>query len=251
MGKLLLGSLLARSRSYRSQQEFDYDQQFWQQVELSPGGPSARWGAVGGRDPRTPSITSPTLTTPNNSFYLAGGFDGQNTLPLSDMWQLNVTGTISSNNLNNVQASWEKLSISTQNVPSETGPAGAVVSQGSSLVVSVGGCSSSSSPSTSCADQDTFIIDTGSDNVNHPAGCPAPRLGGTMALNMNTASSAFGAQIFLLLGTIDTSLWQDDGGLERGEVVRFHTSLTRYPCSHTPILGRPQREHRFDRYLLF
>lgn len=156
---------------------------------------------------------------------------------------------MTSNNLNGVLASWEKLPISANNIPSETGPAGAVVSQGSSLLVSVGGCSSSSSVGTSCADQDTFIIETGSDNINHPAGCPAPRIGGTLVPNMNQFSDAFGAQAFLLLGTFDTSTWTDGGGLERGEVVCPQIYCLAFNPLIAPI-GCSQRRHRFALYFV-
>src|ERR1700736_1774459 len=75
-------------------QEFDYVNQFWSSINISPGGPSARWGASGGTDPRVNFLSSSGF---NISFYLAGGNDGTTAYPLSDVWRLNVSGTLSSN----------------------------------------------------------------------------------------------------------------------------------------------------------
>jgi hypothetical protein len=79
-------------------QEFDYVSQFWSNINISPGGPSARWAASGGSDPRTPFSPLQGL---NNSFYLAGGNDGTAAYPLSDVWRLNISGALSSNLPNN------------------------------------------------------------------------------------------------------------------------------------------------------
>lgn len=84
---------LVENSPHNHLQEYDYINQFWTHVNLSPGGPSARWGSSGGVDPRIPF----TPVGLNNSFYVAGGTDGTTSFPLSDLWRLNVTGTLSSN----------------------------------------------------------------------------------------------------------------------------------------------------------
>lgn len=66
-------------------------------MTVSPGGPGPRWGASGGIDVRVPNTQDPRLPEPNNTFYLSGGDDGTGLHPLSDVWKLQVTGTLSSN----------------------------------------------------------------------------------------------------------------------------------------------------------
>src|SRR4051812_29635235 len=78
-------------------QEYDFTNQFWSEVKVLPGGPPARWGASGGIDIRVPPIRDPVVPGPNNTFYIAGGYDGTTASPLSDIWRLNVSGTLSSN----------------------------------------------------------------------------------------------------------------------------------------------------------
>ncbi|THV08579.1 hypothetical protein K435DRAFT_847430 [Dendrothele bispora CBS 962.96] len=197
--------------------EYSYLQQFWSQVELSPGGPSARWSAAGGRDSRVGPIQDPIVPGPNNTFYLAGGFNGHQGEPLSDLWRLNISGTLSSNLPNNVKGSWEQMDIS--NLPSSVGSANTVIS---STVVSSGGCNTSSVTDSTCVTQKSYIL-----NLPSPVtvgGCPAPRRGAAMVSNMNTFTGSFGSQTFLLLGTVDTSVWSDDGGSRKGEVAVLDTN---------------------------
>ena len=225
-------------------QEYDINQQFWSQVQVSPGGPSARWGASGGIDIRTPANQDPIVPGPNNTFYLAGGFDGTTTSPLSDVWRLNVSGILSSNLPTDVRGSWEHLGI--PDLPGRVDQAGTVVGQ---QVIAVGGCDSSSSPTTSntsCARQDAFVINTVSLSELSPGPCAAPRIGSVLVPNMNGISKSFASQLFLLLGAFNSSLWQDSNGLAEGEVVStlspwarllLHLFLNRLYWISTPILG--------------
>ena len=196
------------------QQEYDFTNQFWSEVMLSPGGPSARWGASGGIDFRTPPIQDPVIPGPNNTFYLAGGFDGSSPSPLSDIWTLTLSGTLSSNMPNTSMGSWANISFGS--LPSKVNQASTMLYQ---QIVVAGGCDTANISNNTCAQQDSFIIDTNTRVENSPNPCPAPRFGATLVPNLNTFSPTFSSQAFLLLGTFNTSLWQDNGGLEKGEVV--------------------------------
>ncbi|KAJ3769522.1 hypothetical protein FB446DRAFT_747720 [Lentinula raphanica] len=195
--------------------EFDYGNQFWTQVSITPDdGPSARWGAAGGRDLRSSPITDPVIPGPNNSFYYTGGFDGSSLAPLSDVWRLNISGVLSSNNPDSVSASWQKLSInnfdslSTQNLSS---------TMVMDSVAVYGGCATTSTANSSCATQNAYSLDTDDLTSISPSTCPAPRFGAVMTPNLNSVS-ATSTQAMLFLGTFDSSLWSDDNGLENGEV---------------------------------
>ena len=196
-------------------QEYDYLTQYWSSVALSPGGPSARWGAAGGNDRRVTYLATAGL---NNSFYLAGGQSKDSISPLSDVWRLNVSGTVSPNNPDQVFGSWESVSIS-GTLPSMQGLAGTVISQ---QIISSGGCNNTTPANTDdgCAVGNSYIINTPSGSSIDPPSCPVPRYEGVMVPNMNTASSSFSSQAFLLLGTFDSDKWNDAGGLSKGEVVR-------------------------------
>ncbi|KAH9900004.1 hypothetical protein C8Q73DRAFT_639450 [Cubamyces lactineus] len=199
--------------------EFDYTSQFWAKVGVSPGGPSGRWGAVGGIDPRVKFTTDPKTTTPNNTFYMAGGYDGKTTYPLSEVWQLEVSGTLSSNLPNSVSASWSRLKINSD-INARVSVGGTVIGQ---QVVAVGGCTSATPTDAvvggSCALQDTQVIDTSTGDVNNIAPCIAPRVDPAVVPNMCQSSSNFARQAFVLFGTFNSSLWDDGGGLEKGEVA--------------------------------
>jgi hypothetical protein len=86
------------------------------------------------------------------------------------------------------------------------------------IVVS-GGCNVTTDMGTSCATQDSFVLDIKEKSAISPPPCPAPRVDAVLVPNVNTFSSAFTSQLFLLLGTFNTSLWQDNSGLVQGEVV--------------------------------
>ena len=152
----------------------------------------------------------------NNTFYLSGGQDQNSISPLSDIWRLNVSGTLSPNNPRQVFGSWESISVST--LPSVQGLASTVISQ---QIISAGGCNDTTPANTDggCAVGDSFVINTSSRSSIHPGSCPAPRYEGVMVANMNGASSSFSSQAFLLLGTFDSERWDDAGGLSKGEIV--------------------------------
>ncbi|KAJ4478048.1 hypothetical protein J3R30DRAFT_3888162 [Lentinula aciculospora] len=185
--------------------EFDYGNQFWTQVTITPSdGPSARWGAAGGKDLR-----------PNNSFYYTGGFDGSSLEPLSDVWRLNISGVLSSNNPTSVSGSWQEISINSFNSLSTQNLSSTMVMDS---VAIYGGCATTSTTNISCATQNAYSLDTDTRTSIDPNSCPAPRFGAVMAPNLNSVS-ATSTQAMLLLGTFNSSLWSDDNGLENGEVA--------------------------------
>lgn len=202
-------------------QEFDYTSQFWSEVQITPGGPSPRWGAVGGIDIRTPALQDPSLPGPNNSFYLSGGFDGTESEPISDLWRLNISGILTSNNDNAVVGSWQQIPI-TNTLPGKTGVAGTVVRESSDTqqrVVTLGGCTTSLIANASCLDGQDYIVNADARSDSMPPLCPAPRLLPAVAQNLNPGSKTFSSQVFMLLGTFNSSQWDDAGGLKNGEVV--------------------------------
>ena len=196
--------------------------EFWTQVQISGPPLPARWAAAGGRDPRTTMIQDVTLPAANCSFFVVGGYDGKTPIPLSDVWRLNVTGTLSANNVAAVVGTWDQVQIpgDTFRTAAPVGLAGAVVWQGTQQhVAAVGGCNATGSPNASCAEGNSFVINVDTAAGTSPPPCPAPRFGAVLAPNMNTASTEFQRQAFLLLGTYNASLWDDENGLEQGEVV--------------------------------
>ena len=194
-------------------QEFDYNNQFWSQVNISPGGPSARWGASGGIDIQVAYLPDPTIAGPNNTVYMAGGTNSSGPISLSDIWKLHLSGTLSSNLPNSSFGSWEYVPIG--RLPGFIDQASTVV--GSQIIVA-GGCNSTSSNS-SCAQQSSFVFNTATNSEISPGSCTTPRFGGTLVQNFNSFSSSFSSQVFLLLGTFDGSKWSDGGALSKGEVV--------------------------------
>jgi len=221
-GSVMVESCYRRISAHWGAQEYDFSSQFWAPVALSPDGPSGRWGAAGGNDNRVTHLPTAGL---NNSFYLAGGQSKDSISPLSDMWRLNVSGTLSPNNPRLVSGSWESVSVPT--LPSVQGPAGTVISQ---QIISSGGCKATTpaNNNNSCAVGDSFIISPSPQTYYiNPSPCPAPRYEGVMVANLNGASSNFNSQAFLLFGTFDSDMWDDAGGLSRGEIVRH--SLRVYP----------------------
>ena len=205
------------------EQEFDFGHQFWAQVNVVGPQPPARWGAAGGRDSRTPSIQDIKFSAPNNSYYLAGGFDGKNPIPLSDVWRFNITGTLSSNNVNELIGSWEHISLSAPGAlrtAALVDLAGTIVWQGEQQhIAAMGGCNATTSADASCAEGNSFVINVDASTSTSPPPCPAPRIGAALAPNMNPTSQSFQSQVFLLLGVYNTSLWDDDNGLNQGEIV--------------------------------
>ncbi|KAL4075874.1 hypothetical protein V8B97DRAFT_1925759 [Scleroderma yunnanense] len=193
--------------------EFDYINEFWSEVVISPGGPSPRWSASGGRDSRTSADVASTNTT----FYMAGGTDGNTMFPLTDVWEFRVTGTLSSNlATNNTFGSWSNQTVGT--IP------GTSVNQASTVlgssIVSVSGCNTTTGSDENCAERNMYVVTTGSSsNEIALQACPAPRYGAAMVWNPLSIPSNFQTQVFLLLGTFNSSMWDDQGGLQKGEVA--------------------------------
>lgn len=102
--------------------------------------------------------------------------------------------------------------------------AGTVIAQ---TIVAAGGCNITSASNDSCALSSSYAINVDDLSELSPVGCPAPRLSPTIVPNGNVDSTSFLSQVFMLLGTFNTSLWDDGGGLEHGEVVNM-THLKEY-----------------------
>ncbi|KAF7352797.1 hypothetical protein MVEN_01246500 [Mycena venus] len=194
--------------------EFDFTNEFWAEVNISPGGPSPRWGSSGGIDTRVAPVSDSILPGPNNTFWLVGGQDSQSSF--SDLWRLNVSGTLSSNLPNSAEGSWEQISL--PNLPGNFGQGGGVIFQ---QVVTSGGCNETATSGDSCAVQDTYVITSNRDSATAaPAlDCPAPRLSPAVVPNANGFSPGFASQMVVLSGTFNSSLWDDGGGLKDGEVA--------------------------------
>lgn len=198
-------------------QEYDYINHFWSEVAIQPGtGPSARFSASGGTDPLAAAVSDGVVPGPNNTFYLAGGFDGSSQEPLSDVWKFEIAGVLASNLNNNTVGSWTQVSMP-KDLPSRVRQGAAVLP--SARLVVAGGCDTSDFSDNLCAQQDSHVLHVDTSSDISPSGCPAPRVGPVVIPNYNQASSSFTSQAFMLLGTFNTSLWDDDNGLARGEVV--------------------------------
>lgn len=215
------GSVHALSFSlFRSRhiQEYDYVNQFWSPVTVTPGTPPPRWSASGGRDYRTAA----DITSTNTTFYMSGGTDGSSMFPLNEVWQFKITGTLSSNlATNQTFGSWSSQNIS--------GILGSSVNQASAVlgtsIVSVSGCNTTADSSDICAESNSYVVNAGlSPSEIAPPPCPAPRYGGALVFNPSVASSSFASQVFLILGTFNSSYWDDQGGLRHGEVAVLDTS---------------------------
>jgi hypothetical protein len=196
-------------------QEYDYNNQFWHEVAISPGSPSPRWGASGGIDIRTAPIQDPLVPGPNNTFYLAGGqSDASHANSLSDIWRLTISGTLSSNLPDSVQGSWVNQPIG--NLPAKFGQAGTVIGR---QIIVAGGCTQPLTLASPCMEQDSYVINTEINTDIAPGPCPAPRDSAVLVPNLNGFSSSFSSQVFLLLGMVNATIWEDDGGLNNGEVA--------------------------------
>lgn len=198
-------------------QEYDYTNQFWSQIILSSGAPPPRWSASGGRDYRTPADAA----SANTSFYMSGGTDGHSMFPVDEVWRLEISGTLSSNLAeNDTFGSWSSQTIG--NI------SGSAVNQASAVlgtsIVSVSGCNTTTDPSNTCAGSNSYVVNAGpSPSEISPPPCPAARYGGALVFNPSGASSSFASQVFLILGTFDSSYWDDQGGLRRGEISILDT----------------------------
>jgi len=190
---------------------------------------------------------------------MAGGTDGAKVFPLSDVWRLHLSGTLSSNLPNNVNGNWDKISIGS--FPSVLGAGSTVVGQ---QLVSVHGCTTTP-PQVSCAQQKSFVLNIERGSGISPGGCPPPRLGPAVTPNLNPFSSSFSSQVFSVVGIFNNSVWNDTGGSSKGEIVRLssldiifgYQSITRtfwilmlvlgpescLPVTQEPLVYRPFPAH--------
>ena len=202
-------------------QEFDYNNQFWSNVNTSssPAAP-ALLGAVGGIDINIP-FNSSGLLGPTNTFYLMGGVQSSGSqlspVPLSEIWQLDISGTLSSNLVNSLVGTWSKKSVANNTAAAAvSGEGGTVVKE---QLVAFSGCIGTANPNTSCAQPYSYVTDASTGLSVLPAPCAVPRIGAAVVANQNTFSSSFNSQVFVLLGLFNSSDWSDGGGLQKGEVV--------------------------------
>lgn len=137
-----------------------------------------------------------------------------NPVPLSEIWELDISGTLSSNLVDSLVGIWSKKSAG--NNTAVSGDGGTIVKE---QLVAFSGCIGTPNPNVSCAQPYSYVTDAGTGLSASPATCAVPRIGAAVAANKNTFSSSFDSQVFVLLGLFNTSLWDDGGGLQNGEVV--------------------------------
>ncbi|KAI6164850.1 hypothetical protein EDD17DRAFT_1558345 [Pisolithus thermaeus] len=204
---LVIGGKGSSGQALSDAWEFDYISQFWSEVNVSPGGPQPRWSAS----------VSPDATS-NTTFYMAGGTNGTTLFSITDVWEFTVNGTLSSNIPNSTFGSWTSRTIGST--------PGYSINQASTVletsIVSVSGCNTTTGTNENCANENEYVISAGSTSGEIAlSACPAPRYGAAMVVNAVPLSSTsnFQTQVFLLLGTFNSSLWDDQGGLQNGEVA--------------------------------
>jgi hypothetical protein len=146
---------------------------------------------------------------------MSGGADRSRVYPLSDVWRLDISGALASNLPDSASGTWEKLTVGSSGA--RFGQASAVVG---TKIVGTGGCNSTQDNQRgACPGTDSYILDARTTREVAPGPCPAPRTGSVMVRNYNAFSPTFSSQVFLLLGTVNSSLWNDGKGLENGEIV--------------------------------
>ncbi|KAH8118402.1 hypothetical protein DFH11DRAFT_1567220 [Phellopilus nigrolimitatus] len=215
-GHLVIGGKGLGGTALSDAWEYDYVNQFWTELTISPGGPGARYSASGGIDATSSPVSDVTVPGPNNTFYLAGGYDGQTVSPLSDVWKFEVAGVLSPNlAANNTFGSWTKIDFP-DDLPTRVRQGGTVMP--SARVIAADGCNSTESSDNLCAQQDSHVLNINTSTDISPGGCPAPRVGPVMVPNYNAFSESFASQVFMLLGTFNSTLWDDGNGLSQGEV---------------------------------
>ena len=174
-------------------------------------------GAVGGIDTNIPfNLSAPQ--GPTNSFYLMGGISGSasqlSPVPLSEIWQLDISGTLSSNLVDSLVGTWSKITAG--NKTAVSGEGGTIVKQ---KLVAFSGCIGTPNADVSCVQPDSFVTDAGTELSVQTTHCAVPRIGAAVVANKNTFSSSFSTQVFVLLGLFNSSLWDDGGNLQKGAVV--------------------------------
>jgi hypothetical protein len=200
---------------------YNYQNQFWSQGTITPGNaPAPRWGASGGTNPLQPFQN--TLT---NTIVVAGGANGSTGFPFSQVWGLDITGSVASDSAV-VSGTWHQyvVSAASSSGTPKVGQAGTVL--GTGKVISYGGCDFMSGGvfGASCGTPDTYISGTDTQAFtaqwNTGANCPSGRYSPTLAPNLNPNSASFASQAFLLFGSSNTSIWSDpqNGTSSFGEV---------------------------------
>jgi hypothetical protein len=152
-------------------------------------------------------------------------------VPLSEIWQLDIAGTLSANLVNSLVGKWSKITAG--NNTAVSGEGGTIVKE---QLVAFSGCIGTPNPDISCAQPYSYVTDAGTRIAASPATCPVPRIGTAVVANKNPFSASFNTQVFVLLGLFNTSLWDDGGGLQKGEVVSWAIYLFRVH-SHDSRLG--------------
>ena len=207
----MLVNVSSTSNQYSSlSQEFDYEQQFWSEIAMSPGS-LALCGASGGADASAPD---PQNTDLNTTFYVAGGPNNQT----PNVYDINISGVESSNNIGSLFGSF--LQVPFPQLSSINRQASTVMPGGN--IVYYGGCNGTSSQGLDCASQAGSTLDISSNRAINANICPAPRVGASLVPNLNTFASTYATQAFLLLGLFDQNAWNDSNALKQGEVVCFN-----------------------------
>lgn len=219
-GHVVIGGKGSNGEPLSDVWEFDYNNQFWSNVNTSSSTTTpALLGAVGGIDMNIP-FNSSGLLGPTNTFYLMGGVQSSGSqlspVPLSEVWQLDISGTLSSNLVNSLVGTWSKKSVTNSTAAAAvSGEGGTIVKE---QLVAFSGCVDTPSPNTSCAQPYSYVTDASTGLSVLPASCAVPRIGAAVVANQNTFSSSFHSQVFVLLGLFNASDWNDGGGLQKGEV---------------------------------
>jgi hypothetical protein len=154
-------------------------------------------------------------------------------VPLSDIWQLDLAGTLSANLANSLVGTWSKKSLGSNTALA--GEGGTIVKQ---QLVAFSGCVGTPNPDISCVQQNSYVTDAGTGLATTPALCAVPRIGPAVVANKSPFSATFNSQVFVLSGLFNTSLWDDGGGLQKGEVVSCLILFWRVH-SHYSLLGCP------------
>jgi len=155
-------------------------------------------------------------------------------VPLSDIWQFNISGTLSANLVQDLVGTWSKKSAGNDSAVS--GDGGTIVKR---QLVAFSGCINTPNPDPSCAQPYSYVTDASTEVSASPVSCAVSRIGAAVVANKNTFSTSFNSQVFVLLGLFNSSLWDDGGGLQKGEVVSHTTFASLWLHSYDPCPGCP------------
>jgi hypothetical protein len=150
--------------------------------------------------------------------------------PLSQIWRLDISGTLSAN-VESLVGTWTKITAG--NNTAVSGQGGTIVKE---QLVAFGGCVATANPNISCAQPYSYVTDAVTQIAVSSEACAVPRIGTALVANKNAFSASFAPQVFVLFGLFNNSLWDDQGGLQKGEVVSRPFSSFSASFIHT-ILG--------------